>query len=372
MKTLGDFLARFVAPLIGAGEVHIAAPVRLARVAEWALELARHSAELEAIDQLRQRAAATLVVQRPSLLFGELELRIMVGVHNLLYLSHPEADGTMTTRAQRARVGLACLNLLRAPAATSQATLLARHTLIEPVFELERRDIDLKWWTGSRRFHGQKVPGRLKLWPRLRNVTETVRRVPFWEVFSEDAAAAVGELFALSPLTDLLWPARGALPFSFEHRHLAVLADRELGRLLCYHLGRDLAAHAHTLGGALGRTLGQSSVPARPFVELLLYLHYLHAQAASPLQLQPLGPGTAAHAGLFWALPAAAAKAVGRIVGPPGWDDEPAGPSATAWRAYLAQAGAAAGLDVVESLAPRLAAVLSPPLATPTPLARTA
>jgi len=362
MRGLGDFLDRFVLPLIGAGEVHVGAAIRFTRVAEWAVELERCSDKLEAIDQLRQRAAGALVVRPPDFLFGETELSIMVALHNLLYLSHPESDGVLTTRKQKARVAVACLGLLRAPAATTKSTLLGRHTLILPLFELERRDVDLKWWTGSRRFRGQHVPGRLKFWPRLRNVTEQVRRVPFWEIVSEDGSAAVSELFALSPLTDLLNPARGTTPFAFEQRHLPVLADRELGRAVCYSLAPDLGARAHALGGAL---LGLFGVPAPranapaalPFVQFCLYLHYLHALETPAAGPAPVPAGSLA--AMFWALPAACARLGADLVGPPGWDAEAS--TASAFRAYRERVAHAAGPEAVDAMLARLSSLLPAP-----------
>jgi hypothetical protein len=171
VKTLDEFLLRFVTPLVAGGDVHVGEPVPPRLFDRWEVELGEAAPALEAIDAARAALASSLVVRPPPLVFGGEELRLSAALHGALTLAHPGTSGLGTRRGRR-ELAAWSLDLTRVAPATTPAVALARHTLLGRLFELTRHDTQVKWWTGKADFRGAAPPARLLRWRRLRRVRE--------------------------------------------------------------------------------------------------------------------------------------------------------------------------------------------------------
>ncbi|MCA9669922.1 MAG: hypothetical protein KC503_30210 [Myxococcales bacterium] len=210
-----DFLERFVLPLCEGGEVEIGAPVDADDLETLrAFTVTTTDAALR-IELARQDIASRIWLYPVNTDVDEETLRIAVGVHNMLFLSHPDAEGLWVRKKRVAEViahTRSCLDLGPPPDA---ATMVARHTLLSGLLSLTRTDTELRFWVGRRFYSGQRPPARLLAWRGVRRVRENRSVV---RVLSSNMLPAQQELSALlmatSPLTELYTPLRDFPPFT--------------------------------------------------------------------------------------------------------------------------------------------------------------
>ncbi|MGE0550797.1 MAG: hypothetical protein AB7O24_24250 [Kofleriaceae bacterium] len=367
-----DFLANFVKPLVGGGEVHVAAPIPYSDVERWAEELHDASVEQVEVDDARHAVLSTLVCRPPAFLLEGEELALAAGLHNALFLVHPRADVWSVSDKQRRRIVDASLALVGRPMTHDRTRVLARHALLHNVFQLVRRDTLVSWWTGRARFHGQRPPTRLTAWKGVRRVREEVTVVDFDELLAvPDTAPIVATLLRRTPLTQLLDTHVGAPPLHWEDA-VFLLRDSELARAVAYRLvpdasPRDVVAGPARLAAAFEQMLERAPDEAdvRAVSAFLVHLNALfclgelqlrEATAKSPLLSTVLSAEAAGQrprglATLF-ALPAALAVVDPRIAKPPGVAETPA--LERRWKAQRTQAAELLGDAVIEALATRL------------------
>lgn len=367
-----DFLANFVKPLVGGGELHVAAPLPMPDVERWEHELGDASVELVEVDDARTLVLSTLVCRPPALVLDGDELMLAAGLHNALFLVHPRADVWSVSDKQRRRIIETALAMVSRPLSRNRTRILARHALLNNLFHLTRNDTTVSWWTGRARFFGQRPPARLLAWRGVRRVREEVTVVDFDELLAvPDTAPVIATLLRRTPLTQLLDSHPGAPPLHWEDA-VFLLRDAELARAVAYRLVPDAAPRDQVAGPArlaaafeqmLERAPDEADV--RAVAAFLVHLNALFClnelslrepAAKSPLISTVLAAEAAGQrprglATLF-ALPGALALVDPRLSIPPGVETFP--PLARRWMVHRAQTAELLSDAVVDALAARL------------------
>lgn len=201
-----DLLTSFALPLVAGGELHVGRPLDAADLTALAAEAASPGDALVRVESLRMaRAQASWLTPVDTPLDGP-SRRLLVGLHNTLFLGHPERE-RWTVRDARLEQLVAfarwCLDL---PPPRDEAELVARHTLLCNLPQLTRTDVEVRFWVGRREFRGQTPPARLLRWGNLRRVQRAEERVVWLADTSltREQRALIEALFAASPLTALL------------------------------------------------------------------------------------------------------------------------------------------------------------------------
>lgn len=370
---VGAFLDDFVRPLVAGGEIHVRRPLGLDDVRRFELDLGHASEASVAVDEARAAVLSTIVCRVPPILLEHDDLALAAGLHNALFLVHPDADGVTVAERMRRRIVETTQALVTQPLTRQRNRVLARHALLHNVFELSRTDVQLSWWTGRARFLGQRPPTRLVRWRSVRRVREDVSRAAYDELLgAPDVAPVVAMLLRRTPLTQLLSTHPAAPALHWEDA-VFLLRDAELARAVAYHaIGgaepRDQVATPARLAAAFEQMIERSppAVDVRAVAAFLVHLSALlvlgergarDAAARSALVATVLAPERAGQRprGLstFFALPNALALVDPRLAAPPGLLDDPA--LARRWHGVRAQVAEAVGDAVVETLAQRLA-----------------
>lgn len=196
----------------------------------------------------RQVTEAALLCELCPAPFDEDAATLMYAVHEVFAACHPQAASFYS------RAHLYCEaaeeRVLKLPRTYDPHRLLTRHLIVGRCFDTTRRDIHLKWWTGSASFYGTEPPVRLTAWPGLRRVKEEMRTNPMWRIALIDGdeetrvarTSLMAALLDISPLTRLLLlgaPVQKELPFSlllpFKHKGkrmstMYLLEDRRIAR----------------------------------------------------------------------------------------------------------------------------------------------
>lgn len=251
------FLPRFVLPLLQGGEVHIGAPLapRLTKaLTDDVASALDATAEGQLLSQLRHQHLLRLhpLVSPPLLADDTGALMMLVALHDLLFLLHPESSRLSHVqhrqlvrwtelRALRAAAQLpvASVSTIESPQSSSAGTppakehpssaqlqdlLLGRHSLLGCLPQLTRRDLRVTTWLGEHTYRGM-VPragffgGRQRRRPAQESSKEQeqVTEVALWAELQglspADGGLVLPALLKASPLTALLLtlPAHGPL-----------------------------------------------------------------------------------------------------------------------------------------------------------------
>ncbi len=367
-----EFLSRFVKPLVAGGELHVGAPIPMSDLTRWGAELHEASVETEEVDDKRAAVLSTIVCRPPPILLEPDELALAAGLHNALFLVHPNADLWSVSDRQRRRIIDAALLMVSQPLTQNRTRVMARHALLHNLMGLTRSDITVSWWTGRARFQGQRPPSRLTAWKGVRRVREDINVVDFDELLAvPDTAPVIATLLRRTPLTQLLAAHPGAPPLHWEDA-VFVLRDAELARAVSYRLvpdasPRDQVAGPARLAAAFEQMLERapSEADVRAVAAFLIHLDALfslgelgmrEAAAKSPLLSTVLASEAAGQrprglATLF-ALPNAMALVDPRLATPPGIAQLPA--LAQRWEVHRTQTAELVGDAVIDALASRL------------------
>ena len=251
------FLSRFVLPLLQGGEVHVGAPLapRLTKALTDDVAAALDAtAEGQLLSQLRHQHLLRLhpLVSSPLLADDTGTLMMLVALHDLLFLLHPEASRLSRVqhrqlvrwtelRALRAAAQLpvASVSTIESPQGPSAVTpqseehpsraqlqdlLLGRHSLLGCLPQLTRRDVRVTTWLGEHTYRGM-VPRaglfgrRQRRYPTQESSKEQeqVTEIALWAELQglspPDGGLVLPALLKASPLTALLQtlPAHGPL-----------------------------------------------------------------------------------------------------------------------------------------------------------------
>lgn len=229
-----DFVRRFALPLVAGGELHVGKPLGGSGAAEL---LEAVSAGLdgtpagEELAQARQRTLAALVPVPTTPLLSEdrSSVLLLAGLHDLLFLLHPDAERLSEARraailsrvlklcekarqqlpfdATVLRPGRGPLRCAAPPPLLRQASLrlLGRHTLLGRLTELVRTDVLVTTARGEQRHLGMEP--RRSLFGGPAEPPERVRVALFPELLrlpSRGGESGVQALHRASPLSPLL------------------------------------------------------------------------------------------------------------------------------------------------------------------------
>lgn len=109
----------------------------------------------------------------------------------------------------------------------SMIAAIARHTIFARLFELVRKDTQVKWWTGSSHFRGEPPAARLLKWKSFRRVTTDTSSIAMADLvdgvrLTKDRWLSSLALFLTrSPLTDLASAGRVVPTFAWSPATLA-------------------------------------------------------------------------------------------------------------------------------------------------------
>lgn len=375
-RTVDDFLSGFVLPLVRGGEMHVHKPISEPELSLFCRDLPHASVALVAVDDARTEIVSELVVRPPALVFGDDELYLAAALHNLLYLAHPDADSWAVTSGMERRVLDTAAHFAKQPTPTNRRKVLARHGLLHNIFDIERKDVTVKWWTGRSTFQGQEPPRRLIAWKSLRRVALEEATADFSRLLgTEVVAPVVHTLIRRSPLTMLLSPMETGAHLRWEDL-VFLLRDAELARAVAYRALRGPEPERMVAGPSwyaaafeqmLDRTPDEADV--RAVAAFLVHLNALYAVAEegardrrrSALLNVVLAPERAASRprGLttLFALPEALAQVDSRLAEPPGLDGDEW--LRERWDQHRGQVRENVGAPVIEALAARLSRHLS-------------
>src|SRR5690606_30290059 len=204
-RGLGEFCARFVAPLLAGGTVRVDAPVRPADFRAMTGELG----ELATGDvmALRLQRAQQLVAE-PDLREPDAEeLALWVALYNLLVLDHPDRGRVWARQATWRRVESAIRYWLLLSRPSGFSAALARHAAVGAFLELVRRDQVLSAVEGELRFVGQEIPRRRLRWTVPGALSVREETVTWWSAAHQPEVAGLQQdVLWASPVTCLLRP----------------------------------------------------------------------------------------------------------------------------------------------------------------------
>jgi hypothetical protein len=212
------FLREFVLPLVAGGELHVGRPLDADDVERLRAETVIETSESEAVHHARQTLAADLWLYPVPTPLDDSALALCVGLHNLLFLSHPVAGRWWLRDRQLERLESFTARCLRqVPPPDTPEQLVARHSLLWCVPRLMRHDVEVRFWAGRRTYEGMAPPRRLMRWRQLRGVREQIHEV-LWAgtEISDTQRELLDVLMSRSPLTDLLTPDRQAPAFDWQ------------------------------------------------------------------------------------------------------------------------------------------------------------
>lgn len=246
-----EFLARFAIPLVAGGEVHVGAPLDQDDLEALAAEAASPGDTALRLEALRGRFARGSWITTVATPLDSETSRLLAGLHNLLFLSHPECERFSVRQRRRAELVAFTRWCLELDPPNDDAALVRRHSLLRNIGALMRTDVEIRFWVGRRRFRGQVPPARLLRWRELRRVREQREQTAFLAApeLSDDQRELLALLFAASPLTDLLLVDRPTPRQSWVSL-LPHLRRPRVARLVCHNY---LALGLERIGPALAR-----------------------------------------------------------------------------------------------------------------------
>jgi len=202
------------------------------------------------------------------------EWALAAALHDVIQSASPRLNAPMRRDGARRLIGLARDTIERAGAPRSVYDAVSRHAWLARMLEIARTDTTVSWWSETRVFLGVDPPARVQRWPGLRRVRvlRTERRLSDLAPLAIDRAlfvAALSELLAQTPLTDLATCTRATPPFAWSEAALGLIASR-VGRTLAMRaLARLPAEEVDTTLGRATHALAQTPGNARAAQELL-------------------------------------------------------------------------------------------------------
>ena len=307
-RDLGEFCARFVAPLLGGGTVHVAAPVRPADFRAMAGEL--QTLRNSDVAALRLQRAQQLVAEPDLQDPGAEELALWVALYNLLVLDHPDRGRVWARQATWRRVESAARYWLLFARPEGFSAALANHAAVGAFLELARRDQILSGAEGELRFVGQEIPRRRLRWTVPGALSVREETIVWWSsAHVPEVAALQQDVLWASPVTCLLRPlmappgysplegagflrhrafARAVCHAWASSRHWIEIGGTVLGSLLFSLTGRPLSGASPAAQGAGGPSAGAKPMLALPapadaagpedvaaLVAALIHVHFL-------------------------------------------------------------------------------------------------
>jgi hypothetical protein len=368
-RNVANFLEQFALPLVAGGQLRIGSPITPAELTTMGVELDQSALQSTAVDDAREAVLSVHLAQPPRLLLEAEDLSLLAALHNALFLAHPDANLRLVSQRGRRRVIDASLTMASIPMTSHRQRVLGRYALFHHLFGISRRDISLTWWTGSARFTGQQPPARLTRWSQLRRVQRQEEIAGFADLLAgDDTAPIIATLARRIPLLQLMHFSQGAPPLHWEDAAF-VLRDASLARVVIHQLAETRGEAKLWRATAAFEQMLERTPPAADvlavsaglvYAEMLLCIEEARGASSadrSPQMVKALGTSDAGGqralgAATFFALPSALAQAYPALAVPPGLMQLPS--AWTRWQRRRAQAVAALGDTIVDSLVARL------------------
>lgn len=183
---------------------------------------------------------------------------LAAAAHDLLALTDPALDTIFARGARRTILSWVDRWTTLIPAPTTRGEALSRHALMAPLLAARRKDVVVRTWLYTYRFHGRAVPFTDQVLPRFmlpRKEERTLRLGELLDAMDESAQlglrARLEALIARSPVTELLTVAERPR-FRFGLASLAVLSDPSIRGAIARELvGGDEWRAASTLARAI-------------------------------------------------------------------------------------------------------------------------
>lgn len=295
-SSLQEFVARFVAPLVKGGRVHVEGLLGPGVFKSWLAHNDLDASLVASITKVMHDNLARIgpVGSADQLPFDAIALAAVW--HNLLAMTHPEARASKGLRKRVKTWSTAMLEWIDAP--RTRAEVAYRHGVLGRLGELGRVDTTVTFWAGYATFLGVAPPSSLMAWPNLRRVREEKLRVDLFELVKglEPASAedmevdlypAVRAALALSPLTDVSLADRpAAVGFAWSPSTVNAMGDACLrGAAERAVLGRGPSA----VRAVEQATLAAVRNGATPRVARLLLKMHLEMLALDALSARPHG-----------------------------------------------------------------------------------
>ncbi|MFO0552224.1 MAG: hypothetical protein U0271_27805 [Polyangiaceae bacterium] len=166
------------------------------------------------------------------------EWAMIAALNDLLQVTNHRLSGPFTRGRHKTLLASTLRLLGTIPAPRSALELLVRYATFGRLFELQRTDTTVSSWAGTERFRGTPPTRRATMWTNLRRVEVTPSRHLIADmcdglsvIEAPAFQAALAQLVALSPLSDLASANREAPPFFFSTPTVSALAS-PVGRAL--------------------------------------------------------------------------------------------------------------------------------------------
>lgn len=232
-----------LAPLVLGGTITPGKPIgaRLTvRLLEWTAA-PQNSDLVSRVQLVRVRRARTLSPIGHMDPPDGAEVAMGAALHDILQATHPGFASLFRKNAPTRLLRLAESALMRIHPPSHVSDAIRRHTLFARMFAIERKDVVVRWWTGSATFLGEDPSARLLAWPEVRRVHQQVTErgldsLP--ETTSIDRALyeqVVRTFISRSPLTDWATCHRAFPSFDFTRENVALIASAK---------GRSIALRA--------------------------------------------------------------------------------------------------------------------------------
>lgn len=280
-RPIEEFCARFVAPLLAGGEVHVAAPIRPSDFRAMVGDVGALRGGAVALHRVQR---AQQLVAEPALADPDVEeLALWVALHNLLVLDHPDRARVWARQTTWRRVEQAARYWLTLSHPRDFEAALAHHAAVGAVLDLVRRDQILSAAEGELRFIGQEIPRRRLRWTVPGALSVREEAVTWWTAaHAPEVERLQQDVLWASPVTCLLRPLLAPPGYSpllgarFLHnrafaravchawassRHWIEIGGTVLGSLLFSLTGRPLEAPAQAPAPA-GKA--RAALPAAP------------------------------------------------------------------------------------------------------------
>ena len=274
----------FVAPLVSGGEAHVGAPIAPGALSYFAQTQSGSSeTDTRILDGLH--ATATELAPLRSIPWPSPgSLALASALYDLLWLTDPSLTGVIVGAAPRAVADWVDRLMASIAPPETRGEALLRYALLEPVFDMERRDATVRTWAYTHRFFGRPVPWNVVAMPRVRFVRREESRSSVRALFAKAEELRLMERFralvSRSPVTELLrahelvGERTTGTAFTYSVATLRVLADRALSG----GIARRIAAHsewssASLLGAALPQLAKAPPELATIALRFLLELH---------------------------------------------------------------------------------------------------
>lgn len=225
-----SFFDTFLVPLLDAEEVTVGLPIARSTWSALAADVETRGNRVLSTELLLQMRASRVLPQPPILSFDQDALRLSVALYQLLFSFHAAAEQGRVSESRLTELVADTSRLLAECRPTGErGEVLRNHFLVDPFFLLYRKDVEIFFRLGAKRFYGQEVD-----WVRLPfrwrvQYEETVGTDVATSIFERTTGQAFASLLHLSPLTRLVRADRLFDEFEFIGLD-GVLGDQALCR----------------------------------------------------------------------------------------------------------------------------------------------